>query len=73
MWGTENKVDTPEQCCAQCAAYKPQHEDDIYCNGAPFSECLQPSGRWIIVCMSCTSLLSACALGAINPVPVQRM
>jgi hypothetical protein len=37
VWGTENKVDTPEQCCAQCAAYKPQHEDDIYCNGAPFS------------------------------------
>ena len=37
MWGTENKVDTPEQCCAQCAAYKPQHADDIYCNGAPLS------------------------------------
>ena len=34
MWGTTNKVDSAEQCCAQCAAYKPQSEDDIYCNGA---------------------------------------
>ncbi|KAK9833448.1 hypothetical protein WJX81_006347 [Elliptochloris bilobata] len=32
VWGTTNKVESAEQCCAQCAAYKPQHEDDIYCN-----------------------------------------
>lgn len=39
VWGTENKVDSPEQCCAQCAAYRPQHEEDIYCNGALLLTC----------------------------------
>ena len=34
MWGPNNKVDSAEECCAQCAAYTPAGEDDMDCNGA---------------------------------------
>jgi hypothetical protein len=72
VWGTENKVDTPEQCCAQCAAYKPQHEDDIYCNGAPFSAVTPARRRLPARRAAChaLSLSSACARDVTVPVPV---
>ena len=32
MWGPGNKVDSAEECCAQCRAYKPATDDDMGCN-----------------------------------------
>ena len=33
VWGPNNKVPSAEQCCSQCAEYKPASEDDMACNG----------------------------------------
>lgn len=40
MWGTQNKVNSAEDCCQQCASYRPPSEDDMNCNG------VQPAGMF---------------------------
>ncbi|EIE23811.1 hypothetical protein COCSUDRAFT_47447 [Coccomyxa subellipsoidea C-169] len=32
VWGPQNKVDSAEECCQQCANYSPASEDDMDCN-----------------------------------------
>lgn len=36
VWGPQNKVDSAEECCQQCANYSPASEDDMDCNGMQF-------------------------------------
>ena len=65
MWGTTNKVDSAEQCCAQCAAYQPLGADDIYCNGAPcrsppvFADGLQDESQAVVFGVPALSMPSS--------------
>ena len=35
VWGTGNRVNSAEECCAACRAYKPSPDkDNLDCNGA---------------------------------------